>query len=67
VSVFVSSALAAVLLPIFGPAVEGAAAVIAVKDGLDLLGISYSETTIKKLTKLLEDQRLDESDLQDIL
>jgi len=67
VPVLVPSALAAVLLPVFGPAVAGAAAVIAVKSGLELLGISFSEDTIKKLTKPLEGQQLDESDLQDIL
>jgi len=67
VPVLVPSALAAVLLPVFGPAVAGAAAVIAVKSGLDLLGISFSDDTIKKLAKPLEGQQLDESDLQDIL
>jgi len=67
VPVLVPSALAAVLFPVFGPAVAGAAAVIAVKSGLDLLGISFSDDTIKKLAKPLEGQQLDESDLQDIL
>jgi len=67
VPVLVPSALAAVLLPVFGPEVAGAAAVIAVKSGLDLLGISFSDDTIKKLSKPLEGQQLDESDMQDIL
>lgn len=67
VPVLVPSALAAILLPVFGPAVAGAAAVIAVKGGLDLLGISLSDETIRKLTKPLEGSQLDESDLQDIL
>jgi hypothetical protein len=67
VPVLVPSALAAALLPAFGPAVAGAVAVIAVKSGLDLLGISFSDDTIKKLAKPLEGQQLDESDMQDIL
>lgn len=67
VPVLVPSALTAVLLPVFGPAVAGAAAVIAVKNGLNLLGISFSDDTIKKLAKPLEGQQLDESDMQDIL
>jgi hypothetical protein len=67
VPVLVPSALAAILLPAFGPAVAGAAAVIAVKRGLDLLGISFSDDTIRKLAKPLEGLQLDDSDLQDIL
>ena len=67
VPVLVPSALAAALFPVFGPAVAGVAVAVAVKNGLSLLGISFSDDTIKKLLRPLEGQRLDESDMQDIL
>lgn len=67
VPVLVPSALAAILLPVFGPIVAGAAAIIAIRNGLDLLGISLSDDTIRKLAKPLEGLQLDETDLQDIL
>lgn len=66
-SVLVPGALAAALFPIFGPAVAGVAAVFAVKNGLNMLGISFSDDTIKKLMKPLEGQQLDENDVQDVL
>lgn len=67
VSVLVPGALAAALFPVFGPVVAGAAAVVAVKNGLQLLGISFSDDTIKKIVKPLEGQQLDENDMQDVL
>src|SRR5258708_7534094 len=67
VPLLVPSALAAALLPVFGPMVAGAAAVVAVKNGLSLLGISFSDDTIKKLVKPLEGQNLDEDEMQDVL
>ncbi len=67
VPLLVPSALAAALLPVFGPVVAGAAAVVAVKNGLSLLGISFSDDTIKKLVKPLEGQNLDEDEMQDVL
>lgn len=67
VSILVPGALAAALLPVFGPVVASAAAAVAIKNGLSLLGIVLSDDTIKKLVKPLEGQTLDEDDAQDIL
>ncbi len=67
VSVLVPSALAAALFPIFGPAVAGTAAAIAIQNGLKLLGISFSAGTIEKLLKPLEGKKLEEGDVQAVL
>lgn len=67
VDVLVPSALAAVLLPIFGPAVAGAAASVAIENGLRLLGISFSAETIGKLLKPFEGRKLEEADIQAVL
>lgn len=67
VSVLVPGILASILFPIFGPAVAIPAAVITIQNGLKLLGISFSNDTIKKLIKPLEGKQIDESDLLDVL
>ena len=67
VSVLVPSALAAVMFPVFGPAVAGAAAAVAVHNGLQLLGISFSTESVNKLLKPLEGKQIDESDMQAVL
>ncbi len=64
VNVLVPSALAAILFPIFGPAVAGGAAAVAIQNGLKLLGISLSADTIGKVLKPLEGRQIDESDVQ---
>jgi len=67
VNVLVPSALAAILFPIFGPAVAGGAAAVAIQNGLKLLGISLSADTIGKVLKPLEGRQIDESDVQIVL
>lgn len=67
VGVLVPGALAAILFPIFGPAVAGTAASIAIQNGLKLLGISFSASTIEKLLKPLEGRKLEEADIQGAL
>jgi hypothetical protein len=67
VTVLVPSALAAILFPVFGPAVAGGAAAVAIQNGLKLLGISLSAETIGKILKPLEGRQMDESDMQAVL
>ncbi len=67
VNVLVPGILAAVLYPVFGPAAAAPAAVIAIQNGLKLLGIPLSNDTIKKLLKPLEGKQIDENDLLDML
>jgi hypothetical protein len=67
VNVLVPSALAAILFPVFGPAVAGGAAAVAIKNGLKLIGISLSADTIGKILKPLEGRQIDESDVQAVL
>jgi len=67
VTVLVPSALAAILFPVFGPAVAGGAAAVAIQNGLKLLGISLSAETIGKILKPLEGRQIDESDVQAVL
>jgi hypothetical protein len=67
VNVLVPSALAAILFPVFGPAVAGGAAAVAIQNGMKLLGISLSADTIGKILKPLEGQQIDESDVQTVL
>lgn len=67
VNVLVPGVLAAVLFPVFGPAVAAPAAIVAIQNGLKILGITMSDGTIKKLLKPLEGQEIDENDLVDIL
>lgn len=65
--VLVPGALAVILFPIFGPAVAGTAASIAIQNGLKLLGISFSASTVEKLLKPLEGRKLEETDIQGVL
>lgn len=65
--ILVPGALAAILFPIFGPAVAGTAASIAIQNGLKLLGISFSASTVEKLLKPLEGKKLEETDIQGVL
>jgi type II secretory pathway component PulM len=67
VGVLVLSALAAILLPVFGPVVAGGAAAVAIQNGLKLLDISLSADTISKILKPLEGRQIDESDIQAVL
>ena len=67
VTVLVPSTLAAILFPVFGPAVAGGAAAVAIQNGLKLLGISLSADTIDKVLKPLEGRQIDESDVQAVL
>src|SRR5712691_11574572 len=67
VSVLVPSALAVILFPIFGPAAAGTAAAAAVKNGLSLLGLSFSIETVEKLLKPIQGKAIDVSDLQGVL
>src|SRR6266566_1549956 len=66
-SVLVPGALAAALFPVVGPVVAGAAAVVAVKIGLNILGLTFCDDTIKKLVAPIEGKQLDESAVQDAL
>src|SRR5205814_4644339 len=65
VSVLVPGVLAAALFPIFGPVVAAPAAAVAIQNGLKLLGISFSATTIDKLLKPLEGKPIEEADILD--
>ncbi len=67
VNVLVPSALAAILFPVFGPAVAGGAAAVAIQNGLKLLDISLSADTIVKILKPLEGRQIDEGDVQAVL
>ena len=67
VTVLVPSALAAILFPVFGPALASGAAAVAIQNGLKLLGISLSADTIGKILKPLEGRQIDESDVQAVL
>ena len=67
VSVLVPGVLAAALFPIFGPLVAAPAAAVAIQNGLKLLGISFSATTIDKLLKPLEGKPIEEADILDAL
>ncbi len=67
VSVLVPSALAAVLFPIFGPAVAGAAAIVAAKNGLKALNISLSTETIEKIMNPLQGKQVEEDDVKEVL
>jgi len=67
VNILVPSALAAVLFPVFGPAVAAGAAAVAVQNSLKVLGISLSAETIGKVLKPLEGRPIEESDVQDVL
>lgn len=65
--ILVPGALAAVLLPVFGPVVAGTAAAVAIKNALTLLHIEMSTDTIEKLIKPIEGKQLDENDMQEAL
>ena len=67
ISVLVPSALAAVLLPIFGPVAAGAAASVAIKNSLALLKIDMSTDTIEKLLKPIERKKMEDDDIQQSL
>jgi hypothetical protein len=54
VSVLVPSALAAILLPVFGPVVAAPVAAVAVHNGLKAFGISFSADSIEKMLSLLK-------------
>jgi len=65
--ILVPGALAAALLPVFGPVVAGTAAAVAIKNTLSLLHIEMSTDTIEKLLKPIEGKQLDENDMQEAL
>jgi hypothetical protein len=65
--ILVPGALAAALLPVFGPVVAGTAAAVAIKNSLSLLHIEMSTDTIEKLLKPIEGKPLDEDDMQEAL
>lgn len=65
--ILVPGALAAVLLPIFGPVIAGTAAAVAIKNTLAFLHIEMSTDTIEKLLKPIEGKQLDENDMQEAL
>lgn len=67
VNVLVPSALAAILFPVFGPAVAAGAVAVAVQNSLKLLGISFSADSIAKILKPLEGKQIEESDVQAVL
>lgn len=67
VSVLVPSALAAILFPVFGPAVAAPAAAVAVQNGLKAFGISFSADSVEKMLKPLEGRPIDESDVKAVL
>src|SRR2546425_546351 len=64
VPILVPSALAAALLPVFGPIAAGAAGAVAIKNLLALLKIDMSTDTIEKLLKPIEGKQLGEDELQ---
>ncbi len=63
VDVLVSGVLAAVLFPIFGPALATPVAAVAVHNGLAKLHISFSANTIDKLLQSLEGKPIEETEL----
>jgi hypothetical protein len=65
--ILVPGALAAALLPVFGPIVAGTAAAVAIKNSLALLHIEMSTDTIEKLLKPIEGKHLDEDEIQEAL
>lgn len=65
--ILVPGALAAALLPIFGPVVAGTAASVAIKNSLSLLHIELSTDIIEKLLKPIEGKQLEEDEMQDAL
>src|SRR5258708_9964670 len=65
--ILVPGALAAALLPVFGPVVAGTAPAGAIKNSLALLHIELSTDTIEKLLKPIEGKQLNEDDLQEAL
>jgi hypothetical protein len=65
--ILVPGALAAVLLPVFGPVVAGTAAAVAIKNALTFLHIEMSTDTIEKLLKPVEGKQLNDDDLQEAL
>ena len=65
--ILVPGALAAALLPVFGPVVAGTVAAVAIKNSLALLHIEMSTATIEKLLKPIEGKQLDEDDIQEAL
>src|ERR1700682_6484634 len=65
--ILVPGALAAALLPFFGPVVAGTAAAAAIKNSLALLHIKMTTNTIEKLLKPIEGEQMDEDDLQEAL
>jgi hypothetical protein len=67
VPILVPGALAAALLPVFGPVVAGTAAAVAIKNTLTLLKIDMSIDTIEKLLKPIEGEKLEGDDLQEAL
>lgn len=60
-------ALAAALLPIFGPVVAGTIAAVVIKNSLSLLHIVLSTDIIEKLLKPIEGKQLEEDEMQDAL
>ncbi len=67
VDVLVPGVLAAALFPIFGPAVAAPAAAVAIHNGLKLIGISFSASTIDKLLNPLKGKEIEEADILDAL
>ena len=67
VPILVPGALAAALLPIFGPIAAGTAAAVAIKNTLALLNIDMSTDSIEKLLKPIEGKKLTDDDLQEVL
>ena len=65
--ILVSGALAAALLPIFGPVVAGTMAAVAIKNSLSLLHIELSTDIIEKLLKPIEGKQLEKDVRQDAL
>src|SRR5207245_1841083 len=65
--ILVPGALAAALLPVFGPVVAGTAAAVAIKNMLSLLHVEMSTDTIEKLLKPIYGKQMDENDLQEAL
>lgn len=67
IPILVPGALAAALLPVFGPVAAGTAAAVAIKNSLALLRIDMSTDTIEKLLKPIEGKELEEDDVQAVL
>lgn len=65
IDVLVPGVLAAALFPIFGPAIAMPAAAVAIHNGLKLIGVSLSITTIDKLLNSLKGKGTEEIDLLD--